>query len=97
MAETDANETPGAFLVKLRENKDFWRWAVRRGISDSRISPDWWWRKCFDERFTNSPNNDLTDNEQSLKKTLISTLGHAFREYKLEKDHDFDAFLKEGC
>lgn len=86
-ATTDA---PGAFLVELRENKDFWRWAMQKGAFLK--GAETMWKKCFDPKLTDSPEEALTSGELGL----IMAFHNALRDYKTEEEHDFQAFLGEG-
>lgn len=98
MEQNVANDAPGAFLSQLRENKDFWRWAKMsedRGLISKFVfanGAEAMWKKCFDPRLTDSAKDALTGGELGL----IATFAHALRDYKIEKEHDFHAFLTGG-
>jgi hypothetical protein len=82
-----ASNVPGAFLVQLRDHQEFWRWAW--STSAFSRGAERMWKKCFDDRLTTWPTEKLTDGELRL----IEAFENALRDYKLEKEHDFQAFL----
>jgi hypothetical protein len=85
-------EVPGSFLRFLRESKDFWLWAEMGGRTVFSLGAETMWKKCFDPRLTDSPKEKLTDGELRL----IETFRNALRDYQIEKEHNFHAFLNDG-
>jgi hypothetical protein len=87
--ESSANP-PGLFMIQLRDNREFWRWADRKHAFILGAEP--MWKKCFDERLTTTPKEDLTDGELGLIKAFDKVL----RDYNIDKNNDFQAFLNDN-
>jgi hypothetical protein len=85
-----ASKAPGAFLVQLRDHQEFWRWAWSANTFSR--GAERMWKKCFDDRLTAWPTEKLTDGELRL----IEAFENALRDYKVEKEHDFQAFLNDN-
>lgn len=87
--ESSANP-PGLFMIQLRDNRELWRWVDR--TNHFILGAEKMWKKCFDERLTTTPKEDLTDGELGL----IKAFDKALRDYNIEKNHDFQAFVNDN-
>lgn len=81
---------PGLFLIQLRDNREFWHWADR--TKHFATGAEKMWKKCFDERLTDTPKEDLTEGELGL----IKAFDRALRDYSTDKNYDFQAFMNDN-